>query len=92
MKTLEAIKRDTTTSLKGLRAAGSVPAIVYGQGDENITVSVKENEVRSIWRTVRDTEAFTLDIEGTQKTVIMKDMQVHVVTGAILHIDFIIQA
>ncbi len=91
MKTLEATKRDAASSTKFLRSEGLVPAIVYGNDIENITVSVKENEVRSIWRTVRDTESFTLDVEGTAYTVIMKDMQVHVVSGDILHIDFLVQ-
>ena len=92
MKTLEAKKRDVAVSLEAIRAEAAVPAIVYGKGLENITVSVMENEVRSIWRDVRDTEAFTLNIEGDSKTVVMKDMQVHVVSGKILHIDFFVQA
>jgi len=91
MKTLEAKKRDVAVSLDAVRAEGGVPAIVYGKGVENVTVSVQENEVRSIWRDVRDTEVFTLDVEGTSYNVIMKDMQVHVVSGKILHIDFLIQ-
>ena len=92
MKTLESKKRDVAVSLDAVRADGSVPGIVYGKGLENIAVSVKENEVRSIWRDVRDTDTFTLNIEGDAKKVIMKDMQVHVVSGKILHIDFLIQA
>ncbi len=92
MKTLEAKKRDVSVSLDAIRSEGAVPAIVYGKGIENIPVSVMENEVRSVWRDVRDTEPFTLNIEGTTKTVIMKDMQVHVVSGKILHIDFLVQA
>lgn len=91
MKTLAAKKRDTATSLDTLRAEGGVPGIVYGSGIENITVSVQENEVRKIWRDVKDTGVFTLDIEGETKNVIMKDMQVHVVNGSILHIDFQVQ-
>lgn len=91
MKTLEATQRDLSTSTEALRAEGLVPAIVYGKGIENINVSVKENEVRSIWRDVRDTEPFTLNVAGAKHTVIMKDMQVHVVSGNILHIDFLVQ-
>lgn len=91
MKTLEAKKRDVAVSLDAVRADGAVPAVVYGKGMENVTVSVLENEVRSLWRDVRDTEAFTLNVEGTTHTVIMKDMQVHVVSGKILHIDFLVQ-
>ncbi len=92
MKTLEAKKRDVATSLDAVRADGGVPAIVYGKGMENVPVTVMENQVRSVWRDVRDTEALTLDVEGTAHTVIMKDMQVHVVSGKILHIDFLVQA
>lgn len=91
MKTLEAIKRDTATSNDVLRNDGYVPAIAYKKGMENVTVAVKENEVRSLWKHVKDTEAFTLDVEGSEHVVTMKDMQVHVVTGNILHIDFLVQ-
>lgn len=91
MKTLKANKRDVSTSNEVLRSEGLVPAIVYGKGMDNVTVSVKENEVRSLWRDVRDTKSFPLDVEGTTYTVTMHDMQVHVVSGEILHIDFLVQ-
>jgi large subunit ribosomal protein L25 len=91
MKILEAIKRDAATSLDVLRNDGYVPAIAYKNGMENVILAVKENEVKSIWRDVKDTEAFTLNIEGTKHIAIMKDMQVHVVSGQILHIDFLVQ-
>ena len=91
MKTLAAKKRDITKSNESLRKEGFVPAVVYGGGIENINVSVLENETRKIWRDVKNTETFTLDTEGTKHKVIMTDMQVHVVTGDILHIDFLVQ-
>jgi ribosomal protein L25 (general stress protein Ctc) len=50
-----------------------------------------ENEVRKIWRDVRGTEIFTLDVEGQSFPVIMKDIQAHVVSGELLNIDFLIQ-
>ncbi len=91
MKTLEAKKRDLALSTDFLRKEGKVPAIVYGKGTENIAVIVMENEVRKIWRDVRGTETFTLDVEGQSFPVIMKDIQAHVVSGEILSIDFHIQ-
>lgn len=91
MKTLKAQNRDVSASLEPLRAEGLVPAIIYGKGIENIAISVKENEVRSLWRDVRDTEPFTLSYNEKPYTVTMHDMQVHVVSGDILHIDFLIQ-
>lgn len=93
MKSLNALKRELSESNEFLREKGNVPAVIYGKGVENILVSVKENEVRSLWRDVRDTEPFQIKVEGGESyTVIMKDMQVHVVSGNIIHIDFLIQS
>jgi len=91
MKTLEAKKRDIATSLNTVRQDGGVPAIVYGKGTENLPVTVIEKAVRSLWRDVRDTETFILDVEGTSYNVIMKEIQTNSLTGAVLHIDFHIQ-
>lgn len=87
MKTLEAKKRDNST----VREEGMVPAIVYGKGIENLNIWVLAKDVRSIWSDVRDTEAFTLDAEGTSYTVKIQDIQTHAVSGKILHIDFLVQ-
>ena len=92
MKTIEAKKRDVATSLDTLRADGMIPAIVYAKGMENIMVSVPDNMVRSAWSEIKDKQPLTLDLEGTKHTVILQDIQVHVVTGAILHMDFLVQA
>ena len=91
MKTLEAKKRDLTVSLDFIRKNDVVPAIVYQKGMENIPISVMENKVRSLWRDLKDENPCILDIEGELYTVILKDIQVHVVSGKILHIDFLVQ-
>ena len=92
MKTLEAKKRDVATSLNTVREDGGVPAVVYGNGMETTAVSVMENALRSVWRDVKQAEPFTLDIEGTSHTVVMKEIQTHPVTGDVLHVDFQVQA
>jgi ribosomal protein L25 (general stress protein Ctc) len=90
MKTIEAKKRDLGTNLDMVRSLGMIPAIVYAKGIENIPVSVPENLVRSLWKDIKEKQPFTLDIEGTQHTVSMQDIQVHVVSGDILHMDFMV--
>jgi large subunit ribosomal protein L25 len=92
MKTLEAKKRDVATSLNTVRENGEAPAVIYGNDMETISVSVVENDLRAIWRDVKDTETFTLDVEGTSYTVIIKEIQTHPVTGKVLHVDFYVQA
>lgn len=90
MKTLEGKKRDSNASLEAMRQEGYVPAIVYGKGMDTLMLTVFGNDVRSLWREVGDHGTFSLDIEGTTYPVIMKDIQTHVVTGDILHIDFVV--
>ncbi len=91
---LSANKRNKETSVKHLRETEElIPGIVYG-GDlkENILITIPDNKLRSAWNTIKNKESFTLDIEGTEYSVVLKDMQVHVVSGDILHLDFFIQA
>ena len=92
MKTLEAKKRDMEMSLDALRATGMVPAVVYGAGSETTSISVSENEIRKIWRHVMKTEAFTLNVDGSDMTVKIQELQTNPVSGIILHIDFMVQA
>ncbi len=89
---LSANKRNKETSLKQLRKEDKIPGVVYGNKlEENILITVPENKVRSAWKSIKNKETFTLDIEGTEYSVILKDMQVHVVSGDVLHLDFFIQ-
>lgn len=90
MKTMEAKKRDLGMNLDMVRSLGMIPGIVYAKGIENIPVSVPENLVRSLWKDIKEKQPFTLDIEGTHHTVSMQDIQVHVVSGDILHMDFMV--
>ena len=90
MKTLTATARDLSTSLTHLRSEGLTPAVIYKKGMESLPLCVKENEVRSLYKHVRNEEAFTLNLEKESYTVTLKDIQVHVVTGTILHIDFLV--
>ncbi len=92
MKTLEAKKRDMAVSTDTLRSEGIIPVIIYGKGMDNISATVMDNAVRSIWADIRDTKMLTLDLAGTTYSVLMKDMQTHPVSGQILHIDFLVQA
>lgn len=91
MKTLTATKRNKETSLKVIRAEENIPGVVYKNGMENILVTVPNNVVRSLWKDIKDKQEFTLDIEGVAHTVVLQDIQVHVVSGEVLHMDFLVK-
>ena len=89
---LTATTREKETKTYELHNAGLSPAIVYGKGiKENILVSVIEKELRKIFKDIKNKEEFTLDIAGTDYTVVMQDIQVHAVNERVLNVDFFVK-
>ena len=72
---------------KGLRAGDQIPAVLYG-GNEVVHFTVSQDGVRNLVYSP-DIFAIDLDIEGRQVKAILKDLQFHPVTDAILHLDFL---
>ena len=70
-----------------MRKNDEIPAVLYG-GEKVIHFSVTNSAVRNLVYTP-DIYAVELTIDGEKKTVVMKDIQFHPVTDAILHIDFL---
>lgn len=86
---LKLTKRDPQKdSAEYLRSQGHVPAVCYGGDFENTLVSVDDIEFRKVYRETGTSGIITTtgDIAGEQ--CLVQDMQAHVVTGDLLHIDF----
>ena len=92
MTELNVLKRDANNSLKALRAEGNIPGVCYGSGFENTPVSFNQGEFRKVYKEIGTSSVLDLggDLKGQQCFV--QDMQVHVVSGEILHVDFKIVA
>ena len=82
-----ATSADQKRALKAMRKNDEIPAVLYG-GEKVIHFSVTNNAVRNLVYTP-NIYAVELTIDGEKKTVVMKDIQFHPVTDAILHIDFL---
>jgi large subunit ribosomal protein L25 len=73
-----------------LRAEDSIPAVVYGQGMEPISISVKRRELRHAlsgqggMNTVLD-----LKVDGKVYPAIVKQVQRHPVRRTVSHVDFL---
>jgi large subunit ribosomal protein L25 len=75
-----------TSDAKSLRAAGKVPCVMYGNG-ENLHFSVYEADFKNLVYTP-NVYKVKLDIDGTSHNAILQDIQYHAVSEAIIHADF----
>lgn len=76
-------------STKAFRKEDKIPAVIYGGDDKKaIHFSVTNNDVRKL---IYTPEIFLVDltIGKDNYKAILKDMQVHPVTDAVLHLDFL---
>ena len=72
---------------KNLRRTGKVPCVLYG-GKENLHFETIEKDFKNIVYTP-DIHLVKLEVGGTHKDAILKDIQFHPVTDSILHVDFL---
>ena len=85
---LKVLKRDTADKTAYLRDKGLIPAVMYGSDFESIAVSVDDIEFRKMYRNAGTSNVITTTGDVAGEMVLVQDMQVHVVTGVILHLDF----
>ena len=82
--------RETLGGKKGLallRQGGSIPAVIYGTGKPVVHVTVGEKEILSVLKKGANS-LVKIKYSSNEDTVILKEVQKHVVTGKIIHIDF----
>ncbi|MEJ2715696.1 MAG: 50S ribosomal protein L25 [Deltaproteobacteria bacterium] len=76
-----------------LRAAGKVPAVVYGKKMDPIKVTVDLHEFKKSFDQAGSNPIFDLEIRddggSSTRTAILKERQTNPVDGALVHLDFI---
>ncbi len=74
-----------------LRAAGKVPAVVYGHGVEPLSVAVDGRALRSALTTEAGMNALlNLQVDGSSHLTLAREVQRHPVRGSVVHVDFLI--
>ena len=71
---------------KSLRKEGMVPCVIYG-ANEPFHFQVDERQFKGLIYTP-NVYVVTVDIDGTEYTTYLKDIQFHPVTERVLHADF----
>ncbi len=86
---IPAQKRSTsgTKGAEDTRRSGFIPAVIYG-GIEPVSVSVNLHEARHAIYTP-DFHRVFVEVDGDKVLCILKEIQYHPITDAVIHIDFL---
>ena len=85
---LEGIVRESTgkQATKQLRRDGYLIANIYGKGLENVNAAFKSNDyIRTL--KAKDSLAFPVKVGGNEISVVVKEYQVHPISGDLVHVD-----
>lgn len=89
---LTAEKRDRAGKgvARALRRENKVPAVIYGDGKEPVTISLGEKEITMQYlKGYMSTHLCDLTVDGSKQLCIARDIQTHPVTDRIEHADFL---
>ncbi len=78
--------------VKRLRKAGYIPAVVYGPGQEPISIKLKKSEVERVFHHITETTPINLKIKTDDREkelrVFLKMVQRDKIHDSIVHLDF----
>jgi len=77
----------TKQEVKSLRESGKVPCVIYG-GKEPIHFAAEAADFKSLIYTP-EAHLVNVDVDGNIFKVVLKEVQYHPVTEAIIHVDFL---
>lgn len=90
--TIEATARERIGkgASRAARRAGQVPAVIYGDNKEPEAIQIPQNEViRLLNRGGFMSHTFEIQVGKKKTTVLPRDLQLHPVSDAPMHIDFL---
>ncbi|OYW33271.1 MAG: 50S ribosomal protein L25/general stress protein Ctc [Rhizobiales bacterium 12-66-7] len=92
IKELKAVVRERAGkgAAREERRAGRVPAVIYGEKQDPITISLEHKEItRTIYAGHFLTTLFLIEVDGKKHRVIPRDYQLDPVKDLPLHVDFL---
>ncbi|MFZ4718632.1 MAG: 50S ribosomal protein L25 [Ilumatobacteraceae bacterium] len=79
-----------SSSARRLRAEGHIPAVVYGQGMDPISVSVERRDLRlALSGAAGSNTVLSLEVGGNTYPAVIKELQRHPIKRTVSHIDFL---
>lgn len=81
-------KRDSNETADMIRQRGFAPAVFYGPKEDATPIVINARKLASLWKAAGETTIIKLEGMGESLDTLIKDIQIHPVTGQILHADF----
>ncbi|HEX6384754.1 MAG TPA: 50S ribosomal protein L25 [Anaerolineae bacterium] len=86
---IDAERRSVTgKKVKQLRREGWIPAVIYGR-TEPLHIQLASHELRRVLRDAGMTHLIDVDVDGSRRTVLAREIQRHVTRGDLIHVDFL---
>lgn len=88
---INAVKREKFgKDVESLRGEGLVPAVVYGKGFENLSISLNLKDFRKVYKEAGHSSVVDLKVEGVKETlkVLVTHIQQEPINNEIIHADF----
>jgi large subunit ribosomal protein L25 len=89
--TFAAKKREISgkEAARKIRAAGRIPAVIYGRGGTAASIDVDAHEFSIGIKGISESTIVKIDVDGgASHDAFVKDTQRNIITGNILHVDF----
>jgi len=75
---------------RALRREKKIPAVIYGNSKAPVTISLNEKEITLEYHKGHlFTSLMDVDVDGKSELVLARDVQTHVVTDNVLHVDLL---
>lgn len=89
MMDLKATKRTQTgKGVADMRAAGSIPAVVYGPKQESTSITLNLKEFEKVFKAAGESTVVNLDVEGTAIPTLIHEIDHDPITNVPRHADF----
>jgi len=86
---LNASRREVVgKKVKILRREGKLPAVLFGHGIESTPILLDQTETTKILASVGSSTLITMNLEGKDHTVLVRERQRDILLRTLLHVDF----
>jgi large subunit ribosomal protein L25 len=86
---LQATRRSVTgKQVKALRREGRLPAVIYGHKVDPISISLEAHNSSLVLPKISPSTVVTIDLEGEQHAVLVRERQKDPVSHRLVHVDF----
>ena len=87
---IKATKRDVVgKQVRAIRRAGQLPAVIYGRHIEPVSILMDAHAAGGQLAKLTSSSLITLDVDGTEYPVLVREKQRNYIKGGLLHVDFL---